>query len=327
MAPNAKASRHYPGERRHGFLYALGRRRYRRWDDATDGDLEDARSGRATRPDAPRRPPCDAADTASDGAERRRLLEALVEAIDRDPYQPMFRRAPHGEPVVGWGARLQSYFWPHPVMDLRATHEVLAPWCSEAGDLARRLSADGGWRNDERRRAAILAWQMLTWGGVTRQRAFSPSVVEAVFRKALGHPGGESAPMNSGWTKVAALATSFLEGDEVRAPHVIWDSRVTTTIVSRLDHMLRPDQGHMAARGFPRVGVVPGRGGTRPRRLAHTWAHAYGSWSSQEAGSALVRELRDLLNEGRYGWMPLPHGGEGLWTIRGVESVLFMDGY
>lgn len=327
LAPNTMASRYSPSERRHGFLFALGRGRYRRWDDATDGVLEDARSGRAARPEAPRRRPRDAADTAVDGAERRRLLEELAEAIDRDPHQPMFRREPYGDPVVGWGACLKGYFWPHPVMDLRATHEVLTPWFNEAGDLAQRLSADGGWTDDERRRAAILAWQMLTWGGVTRQRAFSPSVVEAVFRKALGLPGGESAPMNSGWTKVAALATAFLEGDGERAPHVIWDSRVTTAIVSRLDRILRHDQGHIPARAFPRVGVVPGRGGTRPRRLAHTWAHAYGSWPSQEAGSALVRELRDLLNQGRYGWMPLPHGGERLWTIRGVESVLFMDGY
>ena len=126
---------------------------------------------------------------------------------------------------------------------------------------------------------------------------------------------------------MAALATAFLEGDGERAPDVIWDSRVMKAIVSTLDRMLEPDQGHMPARAFLRVGVVPGRGGTRPRRLEHTRAHAYGSWSSQEAGSALVHELRDLLNRGRYGWMPLPHGGEGRWTIRGVESVLFMDGY
>lgn len=41
----------------------------------------------------------------------------------------------------------------------------------------------------------------------------------------------------------------------------------------------------------------------------------------------LVGEIRDLLNAGGYPPMPLPDGGEGLWTIHGVGSVLFMDGY
>jgi hypothetical protein len=173
----------------------------------------------------------------------------------------------------------------------------------------------------------VLAWQMLTWGDVTRQRDFGGPVVERVFRRALGLPGGEAAPMNSGWTKVAALATAFLEGDLVRAPHVIWDSRVSTSIVWRLDAMLGEEATEVPRRAFPRIGVVAGRGGTRPRRLQHSWAHAYGSWSAQEAGSALVREIRDLLNGGDFGLMPSSYGGEEPWTIRGVESVLFMDGY
>ena len=41
----------------------------------------------------------------------------------------------------------------------------------------------------------------------------------------------------------------------------------------------------------------------------------------------MVREIRDVLNDGAHECMPLPDGGEGRWTIRGVESVLFMDGY
>lgn len=333
LAPNARASRHYPSQRRHGFLFALGGGRYRCWDSATDGSLRAALDSPPVQTDGtqrrPRQPPASVAPVAH--ADREKLIRALVESIHVEPHQPMLRLEAYGDPVVGWGARLSTYFWPHPVMDLRATHEVLSPWFTEAGNLARRLTAGDVWSHDERRRAAVLAWQMLTWGGVTRQRAFSPDVVEAVFRRALGLPGGASAPMNSGWTKVAALATAFLEGEGQveggRAPHVIWDSRVSTSIVWRVDRMLGAEQADMPRRAFPRVGAVRGRGGTRPRRLTHSWAHAYGSWAAQEAGSALVREIRDLLNRGCYGWMPLPDGGEGRWTIRGVESVLFMDGY
>jgi hypothetical protein len=156
---------------------------------------------------------------------------------------------------------------------------------------------------------------------------FSAETVETVFRRALGVGGGEGAPMNSGWTKVAAMATAFLEGEVDRAPHVIWDSRVSTSIVWRLDRRLAETQGVDARRLFPSLGVVGGRGGTRPRRLKFRWAHPYGRWWGQEAGSTMAREIRDVLNQGGHGWMPLPEGGEGKWTIRGVESVLFMDGY
>lgn len=331
LAPNTKASQHSPSERRHGFLFALGAGRYRRWDAATHGSLDAARVAGAVQPDragrGARQPPAVLAPDTQ--ADREHLIRALVESIHAEPHQPVFRGEPYGEPVVGWSARLSSYFWPHPVMDMRATHEVLSLWFDEAGDLARRLEAGDDWTDDERRRAAVLAWQMLTWGGVTRQEAFSEEQVEAVFRRSLGLSGGESAPMNSGWTKVAALATAFLEGEIERAPHVIWDSRVSTSIVWRIDRMLLAADGADPKRVFPGLGVVPGRdgSGTRPRKLHHRWAHPYRHWWGQDAGSAVVRQIRDVLNEGHYGPMPLPDGGEGQWTIRGVESVLFMDGY
>ena len=167
---------------------------------------------------------------------------------------------------------------------------------------------------------------MLEWGGVTRQHAFSEATVERVFRRALGVDGGEDALMNSGWTKVTALATAFLEGEWERAPQVIWDSRVSTSVVTRLEPLLIQDDVQDPKQIFPRIGPVTGRGGSRPRSFELCWSHAYGSWSSQEAGSELVRTLRDILNRD-YPPMPLPDGGTGAWTVRGVESVLFMDGY
>jgi len=51
-----RASRHYPTEPRHGFLFALGAGLYRRWDAATDGSLDAARASRPVQTDrAPRR--------------------------------------------------------------------------------------------------------------------------------------------------------------------------------------------------------------------------------------------------------------------------------
>jgi hypothetical protein len=327
LCVNHGSAHHYPSFRRHAFLFTPGRGRFQ----PLDGDVETqlAVAGEDHPTGRPRRRAVDRAvgQPGVDVPERAALVRRLVDEIHQDLFQPMYRREPYGVRVTGWPARLRTYFWPHPVMDLRATAETLAPWFDEAGALSRRLLDDSGWGPEERRRAAVLAWSMLTWGGVTRQEAFSEATVEAVFRRALGLARGEAAPMNSGWTKVAALATAFLEADRDRAPHVIWDSRVSTAIVWRLDRMLRKAPVVDPRRPFPGLGTVGGRGGTRPRSLELRWAHPYGRWWGQEAGSALVREIRDVLNEGAHGCMPLPDGGEGPWTMRGVESVLFMDGY
>jgi hypothetical protein len=138
LAPNAAVSRHYPSERRHGFLFALGGGRYRRWDVATDGSLEAARGAHSGLPKGRQTAP-----PPVTSEERERLVRALVEAVHEEPYQPQFRRRPYGDPVVGWPGRLARYFWPHPVMDLRATHELLSPGFDEAG-VSRRLETKSG---------------------------------------------------------------------------------------------------------------------------------------------------------------------------------------
>ena len=325
LAPNTGASHHYPSERRHGFLFAVGADRFRHWDVATDGPLDKARVATPAQPTAR---PAKVHQTVT-VPERAAVVRRLVDELHYDPFQPQYRKKAQGDRVTGWPSRLRAYFWPHPVMDLRATTETLTPWFDEAGALSRRLLDGAPWDPDKRRRAAVLAWLMLTWGGVTQQSGFSEETVESVFRRALGLCSDETAPMNSGWTKVAAMATAFLEGESDRAPHVIWDSRVSTSIVWRLDRMLSELDDSVHRELFPQLGVVAGRvgSGTRPRRLQLRWAYPYGRWWGQDAGSAMVRDVRDVLNEGQYGWMPLPDGGEGKWTIRGVESVLFMDGY
>jgi hypothetical protein len=253
-------------------------------------------------------------------------VQQLIEELHDEPFQPQYRRRPYGPSVTGWPARLRSYFWPNPVLNYEATNELMEPWFTHASELSQQLLATGRWTPDERAEAASLAMKMLSWGRVRSQRAFSAEVVEGVFLRALGLPHHKRVPMNSGWTKVAALATAFLEGRDDDAPHVIWDSRVSTSLVSRLDRLL-VNGGMDPKQVFPRIGPVVGRGGSRPRLLKLRWSYAYGSWSTQMAGSGLVREIRDDLNSGGYPPMPLLNGASGEWTIRGVESVLFMDGY
>ncbi len=108
---------------------------------------------------------------------------------------------------------------------------------------------------------------------------------------------------------------------------MIWDSRVSTSMVDRLEPVLEA-KGMAPKVALPGIGVVTSqKAGTRPRPRRVAWSAASCSWRAQEAGSRFVRSVRDVLNEGNHGAMPLPTGGEGRWTIRGVECVLFMDGY
>ncbi len=264
-------------------------------------------------------------------AQRQRFLRALIEQLDTEPFQPRYRLKPVGLLVTGWPNRLKSYFWPKPgVNDYVQTR----PLWLEAEKLSRALQNTGGWSSRQKQDAVDLASKIFKWGRVP-QKNFTAQMVEDVFRSALSykstlihkHKHHGDAPMNSGWTKIAAFATAHLEDSDDAFPHAIWDSRVSTSITFRLDRLLVDEKVEESSDLFPRIGAVKGRGGTRPRDLKLSWAYAYGSWSSHFAGSVLVKEIRDILNTGGYPPMPLPGGGEGSWTIHGVGSVLFMDGY
>jgi hypothetical protein len=259
-------------------------------------------------------------------ADRRAHLEALVRRIHEEPWQPVFRRKPFGAPVTGWDARLLAYFWPGPDQGYARTCAAVDALAEQAQGLALALGWNGGWNEDEGAAAVELAHAIFTWGGVPQDPAtVTPESVQQVFEAALADDAASRANMNSGWTKLAAFVTAHGEGDPAFRPQVIWDSRVAASITSRLDAQL--PEGVLPASLFAGIGTVPGRGGTRPRKLSRSWPSGYRTWAGQVAGSALVRELRDILNGGGYPAMPLPEGGAGPWTTRGVEMVLFMDGY
>jgi hypothetical protein len=333
LSVNHTSAHHYPTLQRRAFLRSLGNGRYRLWRRDQDGPkpvpsaeaaLPAPRGARLpTSPSFPA-PTGGAMASLPDRPERRDLVQALVQRIHTTPFRAGYRRRPYGDTVKGWPDRLRTYFWPHPHHDLAATDLQMQGWFTAAGALSEELLTAGEWTPEECERAHDLALKMLGWGRVP-QRTSTPAVVESVFRRSLGMPGSAGAPMNSGWTKVAALATAYLEGRTDRAPHVIWDSRVSTSLVTHLEPLVM-HAGLEPKQVFPGIGAVGGRGGTRPRRRELRWAAAYGSWTSQDAGSALVREIRDVLNQRNFGLMPTGDG-EGPWTIRGVESVLFMDGY
>jgi hypothetical protein len=256
---------------------------------------------------------------------RTRYLKALVRDIHAEPFQPVYRRRPTGQRTTGWNERLQAYFWPAPDSGYQKTSAAMQKLTELSGQLAQALTTHGGWNESEQLLAVQLAHDVFKWGGVPQDAdKVTPATVQAVYEAALRDDADAQAYMNSGWTKVATFATAHLEEMESGCPQAIWDSRVATAVISRLDRIVPHDTP--IADLFPGLGTVPGRGGTRPRDLSRKWPSGYGTWRGQVAGSKIVRDIRDILNEDGY-QLPQFEGGPTRWTTRDVEMVLFMDGY
>ncbi len=262
------------------------------------------------------------------------LIRASVEWIAQDAFQQIRRRSELvGGPVTGWPSRLREYFW-----DARGYAETcsyLKPIAEEAMCLARRLEDVGEWSETEGGQAVQLAQKVFTWGGRSPDEVTAEAVRKVFWNALQDELVHDGAPMGSGWSKVAAFATNHLEAEERRDPQAIWDSRVSTAIVSRLDRMLIAAGAREVPLEFRDIGPANvGQGGTRPRDFELRWCNAYAKWRCQFAGSNFVRAMRDILNgcprpasDDSYPPMPLPDGTSAPWTVRGVEMVLFMDGY
>lgn len=259
---------------------------------------------------------------------RARLMKKLVQWIQVDPFQPFYRRRTYGRAVRGWDQRLKAYYWPKPGIGYAETVKQITPLCASFSLLANKLANGEDWGMADNCQAVDLAHQIFTWGGVPQNDVTADSVKKVVINALHGRIVNAEALMNSGWTKIAAFSTQHLEKEANRHPQVIWDSRVSTSIIHRLDRMIGVEAQEVSEL-FPELGIVAGRGGTRPRELVSGWRSGYGRWDSQFAGSHIVKEIRDMLNNpnGHYPSMPLPTGENALWTMRGVEMVLFGDGY
>ena len=260
--------------------------------------------------------------------QRTALVAQLVDEIHKSQMINCYRKAEIST-VTGWTKRLNSYFWPSPQFGYRSTNIAVASMSDRAAALAKKSD----WTAEDGVAAVMLANDIFRWGGVPQEtESVTPENIQAVMRAAVNAKIGDRRPlMNSGWTKVAAFASNHLEGLPGQHPQVIWDSRVATSITKRLDALLVDVPEAQVPSCFSRIGRVDiGRGGNRPAKLKLKWVNGYGSWSAQLAGSQLVAEMRDVLNGDpeKYGKMPLPeNGANGPWTMRGVEMVLFMDGY
>ncbi len=266
-------------------------------------------------------------------ASDEEFIKALVQWIDEEPYQPMYQREVLGESVSSWHERLQAFFWPKPRTGYAEFSISTAPMTYYSGVLAGRIATGTKWTTTEQEYAVRVANEVFNLMGMP-QREVTHENVRAVFTAALNEDEHSMAKMNSGWSYLAAIATAHLENSPERLPQAGWNSRVSAAIVSRLDFLLSEAGLTAVGNRFPGIGLTPGWGGTRPREYDLKWPSGYRDWSAHLAGSRLIRTIRDILNteinaagELKYRPMPLVGGDRGPWTIRGVELVLFGDGY
>jgi len=185
------------------------------------------------------------------------------------------------------------------------------------------------WTPQDQIKAVTWAEAIFRWGGTRQRQPVTASKTRATLTNALlGRVQDPNAPMNSGYTKVAAFGTAFLEGSSEGCPQVINDSRVAASLTTRLDRILAR-YGQDPRTVFPGLGTVDAaRSGTRPGPLKLNWPKVYRTWRGQFAATEVALTMRDILNKSDdYPGMPDALGKPTKWTVRGVEAVLFMDGY
>ena len=261
------------------------------------------------------------------------FIRAFVAWIEEDPITPMYQRQAAGETVSSWHDRFLAFFWPKPRTGYLEYSNAVSPLLYRAGELARFVDAGIDWNYEQREMAVKTANEIFMLAGVP-QRQVTWQNVRAVMQAALREDQESSAKMNSGWTYIASLATAFLEPNKDRLPMVSWNSRTAASVISRLDFLLvEAGVDHLEGR-FPGIGTVPGWGGTRPREFSLQWPSAYRKWNYAIAASRFIRKVSHILNtekdsQGELRYRPMPVSGMSYvpWTTRGVQMVLFSDGY
>ena len=275
------------------------------------------------------------------------ILLNVVDSIHAaTPYIPIYRRrelAARPE-VQGWLARYNGYFWPNPKCNSVSVTAALGPIFEQLKVVVSPLSiwlknnpkkipsVGEIWSPEQETKAIKAANDIFIWGGVKTRTHEAKDVFEVLWNAIVGEAIFRAAPMNSGWTKVAAFAS---EVSELQHNQVIWDSRVSTAIARRLHFYFCSSNGSTSYE-IPKeycVRVIQGQGGTRPEFSSilsdSGWLTGWGgrnsAWSAHFHGGVIVSQIRDILNSdlSRYG---VP-GDQSEWSLRDVEMVLFMDGY
>lgn len=247
----------------------------------------------------------------------------IVNYIAEQPFQGYYRRKPVGSPKQGWGARLKAYFWPAP-------DQIWSTTCSRVSGISSRIRraiaklqacADDTTAADE----LLAAFKSTcTWGSVKLPESdpcrLGKEVLRAVHELSDGREPPSCCRLNSAWTKLYAFALPDI--------CVIYDSRVAAALTSILDPAMHLISSSSRWQPYVGLGIISGRGGSRPRDVSWKWPIGYGSWAGQMAANLLCRTVVNELNRQSITRSDCRKVDDRTpWTLREVEAVLFMEGY
>lgn len=261
------------------------------------------------------------------------FAKAIVAWIEEDPFTPMYQRQPVGEAVSSWHDRLEAFFWPKPRNGLMQVSHSADGLMYRAELLAKGIEDGVEWSEEDKEMAVKTTNEIFLQAGVPQSGVTWQNVYD-VMKSAITADSESTAKMNSGWSLLASFSTHWLNNKDDRTPMLCWNSRVATSIISRLDFLM-VEAGYKDHEGrFEGIGTVPGVGGTRPREFSLKWPDGYRCWKNQVAASRFVNLMVHCLNNEKnedgslkYEAMPIPTGGRAPWSIQGVQLVLFSDGY
>jgi hypothetical protein len=265
--------------------------------------------------------------------QRRILATALVQHFDESEFVYAPKRNLAHSSVKGWHMRLAGYCWSG--QGIEHHQNLLNQLSMPLGQLSQKLVRGESIGIDEQSQAITLTTDLFRWGGVLRGMGHNPSdfqTIKAVMLTAVHYRHSYSAPLDSAWTKLAAISSSWNVQDADCPPQVIFDSRVSVSLLTAIENCAQHDASLLPTMSILKsgyLGTIPGRGGNRPRALnllaQKGWKSRYRVWSAQFEASKLVSAMATVLNE-KVGPVSLKQRKRP-WTTRDVEMVLFMDGY
>jgi hypothetical protein len=246
---------------------------------------------------------------------RQRILEGLVTQVEAHRFQHLSRNRQTGHAGGGWAGGLNIYSANTDQPEPQSHFDWL-------NGMLQQIAA--AHTPSDRVRCAN---EILKWGGMATKVSDDQAgqgLLDAVIRSARQGRQSGNAPMNSSYTKIAAVF-GYRQGN------TIWDSRVSTAVCFRLacivsDAGLSVDDARAL---FPHLGFV---GGMSQRVLARLplvqryWPNVYQSWIGHFAGAALLNEIAQLLNQQNVACPQFGNAaGAGGWNPWKVNMVFFAD--
>ncbi len=274
-------------------------------------------------------------------------LSPLGEKIAQLVAQEPFRCSPDSDSFVkGWSDRFLKYRWNN--RGPFAYEKEFNEWEETLGILCKKVIS--GKREtiskSDQKKAICAAKGVFKWGGVwprgpgNKRRLLEWDDIKAVMTNSAKYEEIKAKPkvrvkVNSTWTKLAHFSTAWMT-DRDKPQQVIYDSRVAASLLKWIDCAseasteFKEIRRKLQANG---LGYIVGQGGNRKKNSPtlntlkkNGWKSGYQKWSSQFLGSRVTYSIVEALNN-KGDPMPQLDRTTDKWTVRGVEMVLFMDGY